>query len=118
MFNYTCALMERARAELARVKDDHKGVTALEYRSASGPHRCRHHYRREGFGHRRQYLVRRYRYFYWHRFDAPGLSILTARRCCEHRPVCRPGCHRRRIEKVGFHPLGSNLSIPDPKSLL
>ena len=36
MFKYTCALIERARAELARVKDDHKGVTALEYGLLAG----------------------------------------------------------------------------------
>jgi pilus assembly protein Flp/PilA len=31
MFAYTCALVERAKAELALLKTDRKGVTALEY---------------------------------------------------------------------------------------
>ncbi len=36
MFAYTSALVERARAELARVKTDRKGVTALEYGLLAG----------------------------------------------------------------------------------
>jgi pilus assembly protein Flp/PilA len=31
MFAYTCTLVERAKAELALLKADRKGVTALEY---------------------------------------------------------------------------------------
>jgi pilus assembly protein Flp/PilA len=31
MFAYSFALIERAKAELARLKTDHKGITALEY---------------------------------------------------------------------------------------
>lgn len=31
MFAYSFALVERAKAELARLKTDRKGVTALEY---------------------------------------------------------------------------------------
>lgn len=31
MFAYTCSLVERAKAELALLKADRKGVTALEY---------------------------------------------------------------------------------------
>jgi pilus assembly protein Flp/PilA len=31
MFAYTCALVERVRAELAHMTADRKGVTALEY---------------------------------------------------------------------------------------
>lgn len=31
MFAYSFALVERAKAELARLKTDRKGITALEY---------------------------------------------------------------------------------------
>jgi pilus assembly protein Flp/PilA len=36
MFTYTCALVERIRAELALMTADHKGVTALEYGLLAG----------------------------------------------------------------------------------
>jgi pilus assembly protein Flp/PilA len=36
MFAYTFALVERAKAELALVKADRKGVTALEYGLLAG----------------------------------------------------------------------------------
>ena len=31
MLAYTCSLVERARAEVARLRGDQRGVTALEY---------------------------------------------------------------------------------------
>ena len=36
MFAYSCALVERVRAELALVRGDRKGVTALEYGLLAG----------------------------------------------------------------------------------
>jgi pilus assembly protein Flp/PilA len=36
MFTYTCALVERVRAELALMTADRKGVTALEYGLLAG----------------------------------------------------------------------------------
>ena len=36
MFAYTCAFVERAKAELGRVKADRQGVTALEYGLLAG----------------------------------------------------------------------------------
>ncbi len=36
MFAYTFALVERAKAELALMKNDRKGVTALEYGLLAG----------------------------------------------------------------------------------
>jgi len=36
MLAYTCALVERAKSELANLKADRKGVTALEYGLMAG----------------------------------------------------------------------------------